>query len=93
VLVRGPVPTVPLENLSRSQSTGDLELAIKSRREIFLPETAEFTTVPVYDRYTVPEGATFEGPAIIEERESTAVIIPGASVVVDSLNNLRIRLR
>ena len=34
------------------------------------------TDVPVYDRYRLGPGATFDGPAIVEERESTVVVGP-----------------
>jgi len=33
-----------------------------------------------------------EGPAIIEERESTLVIGPGDSLLVDPAGNLRVRV-
>ena len=35
---------------------------------------------PVYDRYALAPGTTFKGPAIVEERESTAVIGPAAAL-------------
>ena len=38
------------------------------------------TDVTVYDRYRLGPGATLQGPAIVEERESTTVIGPGAAV-------------
>ena len=38
--------------------------------------------VPVYRRETLGPGTRFDGPAIVEERETTAVIRPGWSVVV-----------
>jgi N-methylhydantoinase A len=38
---------------------------------------------PVYDRYALGAGAEFGGPAIVEERESTAVVGPGARCRVD----------
>ncbi len=37
---------------------------------------------PVYRRSDLGAGATFAGPAIVEERETTAVIRPGWSVTV-----------
>ncbi len=37
---------------------------------------------PVYDRATLGAGAAFDGPAVVEERETTSVIRPGWSVVV-----------
>ena len=32
--------------------------------------------MPVYDRYLLEEGFSIEGPAIIEEAESTTVVRP-----------------
>jgi N-methylhydantoinase A len=37
---------------------------------------------PVYRRADLGAGATFEGPAVVEERETTSVIRPGWSVEV-----------
>jgi N-methylhydantoinase A len=49
-------------------------------------------TCAVYDRYALRTGATFSGPALIEERESTCVIGPGAQLRVDEMMNLVIDL-
>jgi N-methylhydantoinase A len=38
--------------------------------------------VPVYRRERLGAGTTFAGPAIVEEREMTAVIRPGWAVEV-----------
>jgi N-methylhydantoinase A len=46
----------------------------------------------VYDRYRLAPGAAFAGPALVEERESTCVIPPGALVSVDRHRNLIIEL-
>jgi N-methylhydantoinase A len=46
----------------------------------------------VYDRYALAPGATFEGPALVEERESTCCIGPDARVSVDPFLNLVIDL-
>ena len=46
--------------------------------------------MPVYDRYALPAGSRFDGPAIVEERESTAVIPQGASFMADTFGNLLI---
>ena len=50
------------------------------------------TDVVVYDRYRLGPGATFTGPAIVEERESTTVIGPGAAVSVDNEGNLTVEI-
>jgi len=46
----------------------------------------------VYDRYALSPGATFNGPALVEERESTCCIGPDARVSVDAFLNLVIEL-
>jgi N-methylhydantoinase A len=49
-------------------------------------------SVPVYDRYLLAPFATFEGPAVIEERESTLIVGRGATVSVDALLNVVIEI-
>lgn len=46
----------------------------------------------VYDRYALVPGTTFNGPVLVEERESTCCIGPGARVSVDQFLNLVIDL-
>jgi N-methylhydantoinase A len=46
----------------------------------------------VYDRYELGPGATVTGPAIVEERESTAVLGPSAVGTVDEFANLIVRM-
>ncbi len=46
----------------------------------------------VYDRYTLPLGARLQGPAIVEERETSIVIGPGASFGRDASGHLIIDL-
>jgi len=86
-----PTPEVRLDNLAAT-SSGSASDARKGTRSVYLPESRSFETVPVFDRYALGSGATFEGPAIVEERESTAVIGSGARVQVDELLNLIARL-
>jgi N-methylhydantoinase A len=57
--------------------------ALKTTRRAWFAEAAGWVDTPVYDRYALTPGAVFEGPAIVEERESTAVIGPGARCRVD----------
>jgi len=59
---------------------------------VYHPEWREYRESPVYDRYKLAPGATFVGPAIVEERESTVVIGPGGRARVDELRNLRVEL-
>ncbi|HWN13032.1 MAG TPA: hypothetical protein VNU02_04175, partial [Candidatus Dormibacteraeota bacterium] len=52
------------------------------------PEAGGYVETPVYDRYRLDPGARLSGPAIVEERESTTVIGPGALISVDAHRNL-----
>ncbi len=90
VLVSGPAPTVPLELLSTVEPAASVEQAQKGTREIYLPQEKGFREVPVFDRYRLGPGMSFPGPAIIEERESTAVVNTEALIEIDRLRNLRI---
>ncbi|MEX2425234.1 MAG: hydantoinase/oxoprolinase family protein [Thermomicrobiaceae bacterium] len=90
LLVSGPSPQLPLELLSGGNTNFTLADAVKVERAIYLPESGDVARVPVYDRYRLVEGTEFRGPAIVEERESTAVINTDALVRVDELRNLRI---
>ena len=87
-------PAVPVEALNwRVVSSGpkpELRLggrpgavagdALKGERDAYFPGGRRPT--PVYDRYALAAGTKLEGPAIVEERESTVVVPPGRSAVV-----------
>jgi N-methylhydantoinase A/oxoprolinase/acetone carboxylase beta subunit len=57
---------------------------IKGTRRAYFAEREGFVATPVYDRYALTPGLTLKGPAIVEERESTAVIGPGGRARVDA---------
>src|SRR5216110_1317809 len=56
---------------------------LKAPRMAYFAEAGGFVETAVYDRYALDPGAEFTGPAIVEERESTAVVGPGARCRVD----------
>ena len=78
---RGVVDPPPL-----SMASGTAEAAPQTTR----PATfdGETTETPVYDRERLGPGAAFDGPAVIEGVESTAVVPPGAAAHVDDLGNV-----
>jgi N-methylhydantoinase A len=90
LVASGPQPQItlrPPEVAGRS-----LAAARKGERLVYLPEHNGFVPCSVYDRYLLPVGATFSGPAIVEERECTVVIGPDAQASVDKEQNLVIAL-
>ncbi|MCY3648488.1 MAG: hydantoinase/oxoprolinase family protein [Acidimicrobiaceae bacterium] len=59
-----------------------------SRRAVVFARGAAAVDVPVYRRQDLGVGATFGGPAIVEERETTTVIRPGWEAEVASDGSL-----
>jgi N-methylhydantoinase A len=66
--------------------------ARKATRPAYFPECSGYVDTPVYDRYALVAGRTITGPAIVEERESTTVLPPGATATVDAYANLLVTL-
>ncbi len=62
--------------------------APKGRRPVVFIRGVAAQNVDVYDRSSLGSGDHFSGPAIVEERETTVVIRPGWSVVVDTDGSL-----
>ncbi len=60
----------------------------KGTRRAWFPETRGWTDTPVWDRYALAAGVRIDGPAIVEERESTTVLPPGTAATVDEYANL-----
>ena len=65
---------------------------IKGKRNTYFPELERFDEVSVYDRYALTAGTSIPGPVLIEERESTLVVGPGATVAVADSLDLVVRL-
>jgi N-methylhydantoinase A len=82
----GPAPSLGAGYaLSGSAGTGK---ARKGARLAYDHESARLTEWPVYDRYALAPGVSINGPALIEERESTCVIGSGHVATVDAHYNL-----
>jgi N-methylhydantoinase A len=79
-----PAPDVALNFADRRADGG---AARKGARRVHFPETG-YVACPVYDRYALRPGDAFPGPAVVEERESTAVVGPDARFSVDAASNL-----
>jgi N-methylhydantoinase A len=64
----------------------------RGSRSAYFPEHDGFVDVPVYDRYALGPGATFAGPAIVEERESTLIVGQHSHARVDDHLNVIVDL-
>ena len=84
----GGIVKPALRRLDRSD--GNAGEALTGRRDVYFEETDGRTDCPIYDRYALSAGVEVPGPAIIEERDSTAVVHPGYAARVDVYGNLLI---
>ena len=83
---------LPKIKRNSAHSGTSLDDAIKGQRQAFSGLIKDFIPYTVYDRYRLFPDARFEGPAIIEERESTVIVGEDASVSVDEYGFLWIEL-
>jgi N-methylhydantoinase A len=82
---------LPAQDISLAYSVVDTPAKREARNVIF-PEHGTIRT-PVYDRYALKPGTVIEGPAVFEERETTFTVGPDATVSIDGLHNLVVKLR
>ena len=87
-----PVQLLELPKLARRAEARATD-AIKGERRAYSGIAREFVPHTVYDRYQLFPDATFEGPAIVEERESTVVVGEDGKVSVDDYGFLWIQKR
>jgi 5-oxoprolinase (ATP-hydrolysing) len=83
----GPQPVV---DLRADAAAGTGMPSPKGSRRAYFPESGGFVETPVYSRQALPAGVRIDGPAIVEERESTTVVLPGDRLEVDEAGNLRV---
>src|SRR5690606_16187220 len=82
----GLVPTPEFPEIERG--TGSPEPA--TTRSIHLASAGGRVDVPVYQRESLLAGQRFDGPAIIEQMDSTTLALDGQSIDVDRYGNLLI---
>lgn len=87
--VEGPVRLVNLRTVHRSESgdrSGIAEVEPgdpkKGTRSVLLAADRPRVDVPVYDRRRLPAGTILEGPAIVEQADTTTWVAPGWSARV-----------
>ncbi len=72
----------------RVPGDADASAALIGKRDVWMPETGGFTTCPVYDRARLQAGHRIAGPAIIEQMDTTTVLLPNMSATVEPHLNL-----
>ena len=90
VISSSPPPLVRLQATGVEQAA--TSTARKGSRKAYFPELGGYVDTPVYDRYGLSPGTGFDGPAIIEERESTVIVGPDCRFRIDEQLNLIVKL-
>ncbi|MFD2867006.1 hydantoinase [Kurthia sp. 3B1D] len=80
------IGTVPKPELPTYEVEGKLDAAIKETRPVYFNNT--FTEATVYNRELIPVGAVIEGPAIVDQLDTTTVIPSGFVAKVDAYKNI-----
>lgn len=90
--VVGVRPEIDLAVLLDRDARGEsLEAAQTGTRRVWFD--GGWQNTPIYRRDALPEGATFTGPAIVEQMDTTVVIEPGDHVSQDRDGNLIVEVR
>lgn len=78
--------------VTRPQAGNSGGKPLKGKRSVYFPEAGGFVETPVYDHYALGANLPIVGPAIVEQRESTAVIGPVGRGHIDPNGNLIIEI-
>mgnify|MGYP002621519997 FL=1 len=73
---------------ARPLGAEDASAAREGNRDVWLPEAGGFVAVPVYARDRLSPGNRIAGPAIVEQMDSTTLVLPGMAARVDGYDNL-----
>jgi N-methylhydantoinase A len=68
--------------------TQGLNDAHTGTREAYFEELGEYVDTDIYSRDQLGAGATFSGPAIVEQMDSTVVVPPNSEVAVEETGNI-----
>ena len=77
----------------RLQGYGSGGNPVVGHRRAYFPEAGGMVDTAVVDRYALTESHRIPGPALVEERESTIVVLPGDTVSVSSSGNLIVDIK
>ena len=81
-----PMPALP------PATSADAKEARIGERAVYFEDARDFLTAPVYRRERLRAGHRLAGPAIVEQMDSTTVILDGQEALVDARANLVIHV-
>ena len=88
--VIGKRPALPIESLIAHERAASVEGALIGSRQVWFGDGWKDT--PIYNRDAIPLGAMLNGPAILNQLDTTVVIEPGQAARTDVCGNILIEL-
>ncbi|MFC9556424.1 hydantoinase/oxoprolinase family protein [Rhodococcus sp. NPDC056960] len=82
-----PKPQFPQESVPSTETP-----AVTTHRSVYFDELGQRVSAPVYNRDDLRFGTEIDGPAIISQLDSTTVVPPGTTAVIDEWANIRINI-
>lgn len=82
-----PKPQFPRESVPFTETP-----VVTAHRSVYFDELGRRVEAPVYNRDDLRFGTEIEGPAIISQLDSTTVVLPGTTAVIDEWANIRINI-
>jgi N-methylhydantoinase A len=90
--LRASGPMGAVGSIQTHRRSGQKGSALRGHRPVYFEEAGGYVETPVYDHYSLQAGQEIAGPAIVEQKESTAVIGPSGRATLDARANLIITL-
>lgn len=90
--VAASVPGQAISEANAEAAKGARRSAAVSKRQAYFPERGGYVECSIYDRYSLGRKDMVVGPAVIEEPESTIVLLPGDQARISANSNLIIEI-
>jgi N-methylhydantoinase A len=85
------VGVTPKPEFTRHELNGSRPQPVTTRRVLF-DEQDQWLETPIFQRHSLDAGTTLEGPAIVEQLDTTVLIPPGIRAQVDEWLNIRMHI-
>jgi N-methylhydantoinase A len=82
-----PKPQFPQESVPSTETP-----TVTTHRSVYFDELGQRVSAPVYNRDDLRFGTEIDGPAIISQLDSTTVVPPGTTALIDEWGNIRINI-
>lgn len=73
---------------AHSEESSDPDKAVIGSRKVWLPEAGGWVSCQVYDREKLQAGNRVPGPAVIEQMDTTTIVLPGMQARAEPFLNL-----